>query len=91
VLFHHLLDAGRKYVRTSGKFISFPQTRRCYIPEDSHIQIKLVASQTFSDACINMEGDRNCFCATLFQCHGNSSPDEILSVGLTQESWEVRP
>jgi hypothetical protein len=28
---------------TSGKFIEFPQAKRCYVPEDSRLQIKLVA------------------------------------------------
>jgi hypothetical protein len=55
-------------------------------------------STAFGDACIRTnyrhltpKVDRNGFCPARFLCHGNGSPDEILSICLAQENREMYP
>jgi len=35
--------------------------------------------------------NHNIFCPGHFPCHGNCSPDEIMSICLAQVNWESHP
>jgi hypothetical protein len=62
-----------------------------------------VCSVTFMESVTKFDGyrpnyrhltpkvDRNGFCPARFMCHGNGSPDEILSIYLAQENREMYP
>jgi hypothetical protein len=44
-----------KAASTCGKFMNFPQNRRCYIREGSHLKIKLAALQACKVISSNMD------------------------------------
>jgi hypothetical protein len=63
--------------------------------EEKVFSVTFMHSRTNFDACcpnycqLTPKADWNGFCLAHFLCYGNGSPNEILSICLTWENWEM--
>jgi hypothetical protein len=72
------------YVQGDRKFTQ-------HIPDTCSIYQKINSIEIRKQKQRRSKVDRNGFCHACFLCHGNGSPDEILSICLAKENREMYP